>query len=323
MTQVNPALQGLEPDMDIEGLVLDVDRFASHDGPGIRTAVFLKGCPLSCAWCHSPESRGALPELLFQAERCDGCGLCPATCPEHALVMGPSGDAEGEQQVAVLDRDACTACGRCVEVCYPGALRIGGASTTVGEMVKQVEADLPFFTSSGGGVTLSGGEPARQPDFSYNFLLACQKLGIHTALETTGYARAEVMQRLASVTDLILYDVKHVDSATHRKYAGVPNELIHANLRMLADAGHEIQVRVPCIPGVNDSASQVKEISQLVVNAGIGQIVLLPYNSSAGAKYDWIGTPYELAERTTQTAEYMQELAAICRAAGLVVQVGG
>lgn len=323
MTQVNSALQDLDPDMGVEGLVLDVDRFASHDGPGIRTAVFLKGCPLSCVWCHSPESQGAHPELLYQDERCNGCGLCPATCPEHALVMGQSGEKDGERQVAVLDRDACTACGKCVEVCYPGALRIGGAKTTVGKMVRQVAADAPFFTSSGGGVTLSGGEPARQPDFSYNFLLACQKIGIHTAMETTGYARREVMQRLASVTDLLLYDVKLIDSAAHRKYTGVPNELIVRNLRMLADDGNDIQVRLPCIPGINDSANHVRDISRLVANAGIKRIALLPYNSAAGAKYDWTGTSYELAESTTQTAEYMEGLADICQAAGLEVQVGG
>ena len=323
MTQVNTALPGMNPDMRpnmcIEGLVLDVDRFASHDGPGIRTAVFLKGCPLSCVWCHSPESQSARPELLYQDERCNACGLCPEICPEHALVMGMN----GERQVAVLDRNACTACGKCVEVCYPGALRIGGAATTVGEMVRQVAADAPFFASSGGGVTLSGGEPARQPDFSYNFLLACQKLGIHTAMETTGYARSEVMQRLASVTDLLLFDVKLVDSAAHKKYAGVPNELILENLKMLAAEGHDIQVRVPCIPGINDSAGQIRDTAQLVAGAGIKRVALLPYNSAAGAKYDWIGASYELAELASQSKEYMQELAGICHAAGLEVQIGG
>jgi len=310
---------GLSPDMSIEGLVLDVDRFASHDGPGIRTTVFLKGCPLACVWCHSPESRGAHPELLYQDERCDACGLCPETCPEHALSMGMN----GERHVAVLDRDACTVCGKCVEVCYPGALRIGGIATSVGEMVQQVEADAPFFISSGGGVTLSGGEPARQPDFSFNFLLACQMRGIHTAMETTGYARTEVMQRLASVADLLLFDMKLVDSAAHMKYAGVPNELIITNLRMLASEGHDIQVRVPCIPGINDSADQIRSTSRLVADSGVKRIALLPYNSAAGAKYDWIGTPYTLGGRTTQEEEYMDVLAGICKTAGLEVQIGG
>ncbi|MDP3064299.1 MAG: glycyl-radical enzyme activating protein, partial [Chloroflexota bacterium] len=156
-------------DLSVTGLVFDIDKFASHDGPGIRTVVFLKGCPLSCQWCHSPESQGAHPSLLYQDERCTACWLCLDVCPEGALAKGRS--VRGE--VAVLNRSLCTDCGKCVEVCYPGALKLAGVSATVGEVVEQVARDLPFFRSSGGGVTLSGGEPARQADFSYHLLLAC------------------------------------------------------------------------------------------------------------------------------------------------------
>jgi len=324
-TQLRNERSELVPDLSVEGLVLDVDRFASHDGPGIRTAVFLKGCPLSCVWCHSPESQGSHPELLYQEERCDGCGLCPVTCPEFAIQMltNVAADAAPGAVIAAIDRDACTACGKCVEVCYPGALRIGGAPLTVGEMLRQVEADAPFFTSSGGGITLSGGEPARQPNFAYNFLLASQNSGIHTAMETTGYARADVMQRLASVTDLLLFDVKLISSGDHRKYAGVPNELIINNLRTLAAEGHEIQVRVPCIPDINDSVNQIQEIAELVSDAGLERISLLPYNNAAGAKYEWIDTPYELADRESQSETYMQSLAEICLTVGLKVEIGG
>ncbi|MDP7485941.1 MAG: glycyl-radical enzyme activating protein [Dehalococcoidia bacterium] len=329
MPRTNSGISDLTPDLDIQGLVLDVDQFASHDGPGIRTAVFLKGCPLSCVWCHSPESQSVHPELLYQSERCNGCGLCPATCPEQALILTTAESTPGKEtvdgisQIAVLDRDACTACGKCVEVCYPGALRIGGAPTTVGEILRQIEADAPFFTSSGGGVTLSGGEPARQAEFSYNFLLACQKSGVHTAMETTGYARTEVMQHLAGVTDLLLFDVKFVNSADHRKFAGVPNELIIHNLKTLANEGHTIQVRVPCIPGINDSVNQIRETTELVSEIGLKRISLLPYNSAAGAKYEWIGTPFELIGSETQNDNDMQTLADICSTAGLEVEIGG
>ena len=306
-------------DLTIQGLLLDVDKFASHDGPGIRTAVFLKGCPLACVWCHSPESQLNHPDILYQVQRCTGCWLCLEVCPEGALTSG----RHGGQEAAVLDRSRCTACGKCVEVCYPGALRLAGTPITVGELALEVERDLPYFRSSGGRVTLSGGEPARQPKFSYNFLLACKERGIHTAMETTGYARWEAMAELASVADLLLYDLKFIDSASHRRHAGVPNDLILRNLEQLAASGHEIQIRVPCIPGINDGKEQIRSIARFGAGIGVDRIVLLPYNGAAGAKYEWIGRSYSLRAKETQTGEHMASLADLCRREGLQVQVGG
>ncbi len=309
----------MEPQLSAQGLVFDIDRFASHDGPGIRTAIFLKGCPLRCVWCHSPESQRSHPEILYQGERCTACGLCMDVCPENALTQGES---QG-RAIAVLDRTRCTACGRCVDVCYPGALRMAGTPVTVGEVIAEVKKDRPFFQSSGGGVTLSGGEPAMQPRFAYNFLLACTQQGIHTAMETSGYARWEVMSSLAGVTDLLLYDIKFMDADRHQRYTGVPNERILANLKGLAAQGHTIQVRVPCIPGINDDAEQIGAIARFVAGLAVERLALLPYNAAAGAKYQWVGRPYTLSDRETQTEEEMASLAEIARKEGLQVQVGG
>ncbi len=308
------------------GLVGDIDHFAVHDGPGIRTAVYLKGCPLHCIWCHSPETQSFSPELLYLPQKCSACGLCLSACAQDALSAVEVRSTNAEEadicRVAV-DWERCTHCAACTAVCYTGALKMAGTWMSAAELAAQVEKDQPFFTASGGGVTLTGGEATAQPDFSRQFLAGCRAFGIHTALETNGCAPWQVYQELLEVVDLFLYDIKQMDESSHRQLTGASNHLALSNLRRLAEQGAQVIVSVPCIPGLNDDPANIEATAAFVRQMGLQTIHLLPYNTSAGAKYHWLGREYSLQERPTQSSEKMDELAAICRSYGLIAQVEG
>ncbi|MBI3979171.1 MAG: glycyl-radical enzyme activating protein [Chloroflexi bacterium] len=292
-----PSQKPETPNTGPTGLVFDVQRYSVHDGPGIRTTVFLKGCPLRCLWCHNPESQLRDAEVWLDASRCINCGDCVPVCPVGAHTL-----RDGVHQ---LDRSRCRYCGRCVDVCDAGALENVGRPLSVGAAVAAVEQDRPFYARSGGGVTLSGGEPLLQPAFAAAFLAACRRRGLHTALETCGQSTWRVLERVAREADLVLYDVKHTDAKRHRALTGAPNERILSNLRQLLAAGAKVIVRVPVVPGCNDGDEHFRALAAFLRSCSPlpAAVELLPYHGWGEAKYRRLDRPYSLAECRTPDRE--------------------
>ena len=240
-----------------KGLVMDIDRFSVHDGPGIRGTVFLKGCPLSCKWCHSPESQKNFPELIYQNNQYVMCGEWRS--------------AKDILEIFIKDK--------------------------------------PFYDNSGGGVTITGGEILAQANFAKHFLMLCVRSGIHTAIETCGFGSKDALIEIAKWSDLIFYDIKLMDNRLHEKYTGVPNDLILANLAALCtNNADKLIIRIPCIPDINDSPEQIMEIAHLAKQYGVRHVEALPYNPSAGAKYEWLKRKYELEGLKPRSQSYYDEL---------------
>ena len=301
-------------DTEITGTIFDLDTFAVHDGPGIRMAVYLKGCPLACGWCHSPESQRREPQLVFSRERCVLCGGCVAVCSHGVHDLG-----DGAHQIAWA---RCQTCGRCAAVCATGALSIKGYAVTAGEMVRRAERLLPFFRHSGGGVTLTGGEVTLQPAFAEAVLAGCQALGVHTAIETCGACAWETLERLARHTDLVLYDLKLMDDAAHRRWTGASNRAILDNARRLAAGGYAVQVRVPLIPDITDTEENLAALFAFLQQEGLNAVDLLSYNESAGAKYEWLGQEYGVCG-ARQSTQALQQILAMAREMGLSATLDG
>jgi pyruvate formate lyase activating enzyme len=302
----------------LTGTIFDIRRFSIHDGPGLRTTVFFKGCPLRCQWCHNPESQHRRLERMFWAERCLHCQSCIASCSQGAIRW------DGVQ--VVTDDQKCTLSGACVETCYADARQIAGRKMTVVKVLSEIQRDLAFYDGSGqrGGATFSGGEPLLQPDFLMALLVACQTSEIHTALDTSGFATWEVLDRVRPLVDLFLYDVKLMHPGRHRKFTGAFNTRILENLQRLAKHGHNIIVRVPIIPGINDDLENLRATGAFAAAlGGLGRVDLLPYHYAAMSKYERLHRTYKLPSVQTPSEERMSEIARIFEGFGLQVNPGG
>jgi pyruvate formate lyase activating enzyme len=299
---------------DSRGVVFNIMRFAVHDGPGIRTTVFLKGCPLECWWCHNPEGQAYRPQPFSSSGRCRRCGDCIAACPQHAI--------EPAAGTPRTDPARCTRCGTCVDACWAGAREICGREMGVGELIPEIQRDSVFFDDSSGGVTLSGGEPISQPRFVAAVLRACRERRIHTTVETCGYADPRIFQAVAREADLLLFDLKLLDGARHRQYTGVSNGRILKNLEWLASSGRPYGVRIPVVPGVNDTDGEAEELARYLSAIRAPAVDLLPYHRAGNGKYGRAGLPYRL-DVCQPVPGRLDRFAEPLRAAGLNVRIGG
>lgn len=298
------------------GILFDIKKFSIHDGPGIRTTIFLKGCPLHCAWCHNPEGISPLKEIQFWVKRCIGCHECIQACEHQAISI-----LEGKP---IRDTNLCQGCGICAEVCPAEATEIIGRTMTVADVLREIEKDVLYYDQSGGGVTFSGGEPLLQITFLEALLRACKDHGIHTAVDTSGYVKFHNFQRLMSLTDLYLFDVKIMDNDRHLHYTGVPNQLILKNLGELTLSGAEIIVRIPIIPGVNDDPENIDKVGQFLKSLGrIHPVNILPYHRAATDKYKRMNNKYQFQDVRPPTVEQLTNIAEHLESFGLCVSIGG
>jgi pyruvate formate lyase activating enzyme len=295
-------------------LVFDIKRYAINDGPGIRIVVFLKGCNLNCAWCHNPESISDETERMYSFSKCIRCGTCVAACPEKAIALTPEG--------IITDAALCKITGKCAEVCPTKAIEISGRGISVAEIVQEIEKERVFFDQSGGGVTFSGGEPLLHDKFLIRLLEECGNRGIHRAIDTAGFVNTNIILAVARHTDLFLYDLKLMDPEKHRKWVGVTNEKILANLKALSDTGAKIIIRIPLIGGVNDDSENIEATARFVaeLSGEKKEVNLLPYHKIARTKYSKLGRPEAFQRLEEPSKEAQLQAISIFRKYGLEVK---
>jgi pyruvate formate lyase activating enzyme len=298
------------------GFVFDIQRFALHDGPGIRTTIFFKGCGLRCWWCHNPESQQTRPELLLRPELCIRCGACLAECPHGAIRRNGDGFA--------TDRALCERCGACVAACTADAREMVGREMTVEQVMDEVLRDTIFYDESGGGVTFSGGEPLLQGDFLLDLLRACKAHDLHTIVDTCGFASPETLDRVSPYVDLFLYDVKLMDDRRHREVTGVSNTLILDNLRRLAEHDQPVVLRVPIIPHINDDEDNLRQIGALVrCLPNVERVDILAYHTLGMDKYERLNRPNPMPETAEPSEDEMMGIKRLLETFGLNVTIGG
>ncbi len=291
------------------GVIFDIQHYSIHDGPGIRTTVFLKGCPLRCLWCSNPESQRDRPEIMFDAFRCTRCGRCVEVCPHNVSVK--------QENEIRISRELCQGCAACVAECPSEARQLVGRTWGVEEVLQEVVKDRLFYENSGGGVTLSGGEPMSQPDFTSALLKMCKEKGIHTVLDTSGYVQMDLLDRVLEYVDMILFDLKQMDPHKHKEYTGVSNELILANARKLASQKIPMVIRIPLIPGYNDTDKNSESCARFVKGLGINTIELLPFHRLCVSKYTKLQKEWKLDEVVSPSQERLEKIQGIFTVQGL------
>lgn len=289
----------MKADRTRKGTIFNIQKFSVNDGPGIRTVVFFKGCPLRCRWCANPESQLAKVQILWDRKKCIGCRHCMDVCPVHAVSL--------KENRIHIDHQKCISCGRCAEECPGRALETEGCEATVQEVIDTVLQDEVFYEESGGGITLSGGEMLMQPEFACELLKAAKEEGLHTCCETTGFASEETFRKVIENIDYILFDMKHWDPKKHQEGTGVRNDLILQNLKYAVSTGRTVLPRIPVIPGFNDSLADASELAELLKQCGIRRCQLLPFHQFGENKYSLLDQEYAYADTEALHREDLQK----------------